>query len=63
MANGAVFDLLIIWADGKTQKVVHGVSDYRCDREYGNFVYVKNGYQSFVPVNSVRFFGRLFDYE
>ena len=56
------FDLLIIFHDGLT-KIVRGVSDYAISDSAECFYYKKNGYRSFVPVNQVRFFGRLFDYE
>ena len=56
------FDLLIIFHDGLT-KIVRGVSGYGISDSAECFYYQKNGYRSFVPVNQVRFFGRLFDYE
>ena len=55
------YDLLIIYKDGK-EKVVKNVENYRVKAETGCFEYEKNNYRSFVPIKSVRFFGREFDY-
>lgn len=56
------YDLLIIFVVGE-DKVIHGVTDYSYNKDSGLFVFVKNGYRSFVPVNNVKFFGRKFDWE
>lgn len=54
-------DLLIIYNDGE-EKIVNNVTDYSIDIESSCFRYKKNGYESFVPIAGVRFFGREFDY-
>lgn len=57
------FDLLIIYHD-ELRKIIRSVSNYGITLDNpGCFYYEKNGYRSFVPVDKVRFFGRLFDYE
>lgn len=56
------FDLLIIYHNGD-KKIIKRVNDYGVSDSTGCFYYEKNGFRSFVPVNRVRFFGRLFDYE
>lgn len=55
------YDLLIIYADG-TQKIVKGVSGYKVNQETGCFVYTKNDYNAFLPIESVRFMGKWLDY-
>ena len=57
-----IFDLLIIYHN-MNEKIIKHVNDYGVSDSTGCFYYEKNGYRSFVPVNQVRFFGRLFDYE
>ena len=59
------FDLLIIYhnMDEKIIKHVNDYGVYDISDSVECFYYEKNGYRSFVPVNQVRFFGRLFDYE
>lgn len=57
-----VFDLLIIYKTGE-KKIVEGVSNYSMMDNGKCFSYEKNGYRSFVPVDSVVFFGREFDYK
>lgn len=56
-----LFDLLIVYNDG-SKHIVTRVSDFKCYMEAGCFEFIKNGYRGFVPINQVRFFGRLFDY-
>ena len=56
------FDLLIIFHDG-IRKIIRRASGYGISDSAEYFYYIKNGYRSFVPLNQVRFFGRLFDYE
>ena len=56
------FDLLIIHRNGD-RKIIKRVDDYGVSDSTGCFYYEKNGYNSFVPVSQVLFFGRLFDYE
>ena len=56
------YDLLIIYSD-KTRKIVHGVTEYGTDEDNVLLYFKKNGYRSFVPINQVQFFGRLFDYD
>ena len=57
-----VFDLLIIYTDG-TSHVVSDVSNYQINSKDGYFSFTKNGYNSFLPIQNVNFFGRRFDYE
>lgn len=59
--NEEVYDLLIIYKDGK-EKIVKNVSNYTYTVEGNVFRYEKNGYRSFIPANAVRFLGRAFDY-
>ena len=56
------FDLLIIYHNGD-KKIIKRVNDYGVSDLTGCFYYEKNGFCSFIPVNRVRVFGRLFDYE
>lgn len=56
------YDLLILFKNG-SRKVIVSVSDYGICDDKGVFHYVKNGYRSFVPIDSVIFFGRAFDFE
>lgn len=55
------FDLLIIYHNGN-EKIIKHVNDYGVSDSDGCFYYEKNGFRSFIPVNRVLFFGRLFDY-
>lgn len=55
------FTLLIIYRDG-SRKSIPGVTDYFCDKNAGVFWFNKNGYKSFVPIDTVLYFGREFDY-
>ena len=56
------FDLLIIYHN-MDEKIIKHVNDYGVLDSVGCFYYEKNGYRTFVPINQVRIFGRLFDYE
>lgn len=58
----SVFDLLIIYVTGD-RKVVKNVSSYGHQTEGKMFYYDKNSHRSFIPVDSVMFFGREFDYD
>lgn len=60
--NFKSFDLLIIYNNGD-KKIIKRVNDYGVSDSAGCFYYEKNGFRSFVPVNRVMFFGRLFDYK
>ena len=55
------FDLLIIYHNGN-EKIIKHVNKYGVLDSTGCFYYEKNGFRSFIPVNRVLFFGRLFDY-
>ena len=56
------FDLLIIY-NNRDEKIIKRVNDYGVSDSARCFYYEKNGFRSFIPVNRVMFFGRLFDYE
>jgi hypothetical protein len=56
-----VFNLLIRFKTGE-DKVIAKVSNYGICNEKSVFYYEKNGYKSFIPVDSVIFIGREFDY-
>lgn len=60
--GNCVYDVLIIFRDG-TEKIVKGVTNYDVEEDAKCFVFMKNNYRSFVPIDEVRFFGRRFDYE
>ena len=60
--NFKSFDLLIIYYNGD-KKIIKHVNYYGISDSSGYFYYEKNGFRSYIPVNRVMFFGRLFDYE
>lgn len=60
--NFKSFDLLIIY-NNRDEKIIKHVNDYGVSDSAGRFYYEKNGFRSFIPVNRVLFFGKLFDYE
>lgn len=55
------YTLLIIFKTGSPEKIIK-VSNYGICDNHAVFFYEKNGYRSFVPIESVIFFGREFDY-
>ena len=55
------YNLLIKFKTGE-DKVVTGVSNYGVYKDEKVFYYVKNGYTSYIPIDTVIFFGREFDY-
>ena len=56
------FDLLIIY-NNRDEKIIKRVNNYGVSDSAVCFYYEKNGFRSFIQVNRVMFFGRLFDYE
>ena len=55
------FDLLIIYWDG-VKHTVNDVTDYGTHIKAGLFYYLKNGLNSYIPIDEVRFFGHKSDY-
>lgn len=56
------YNLLIIYCDNQ-EKVVERVSIYGYNENLQCFYFEKNGYNSFVPRQGVKFFGRESDYK
>ena len=56
------FNLLIKYIDGE-EKIVRGVEKYELNAETKCFTYIKNRYKGFIPMSSVLFVGREFDYK
>lgn len=54
-------DLLIIYRDGE-EKIITNVDDSGINEE-GCFYCKKGKYRSFIPVDTVKFFGRVIDYK
>ena len=55
------FNLLIKYANGE-EKIVKDVEGYKFNYDQKCFVFEKNGYRGFVPMNEVLYFGRKYDY-
>lgn len=55
------YNLLIVYTD-KTEKVIESVNEFSLLPEFGMFRFTKNGHYGFIPAETVRYFGREFDY-
>ena len=55
------YDLLVMFTDG-FGKIVTGVTEYGVNPNTNCAFYVKNKHQSFMPLATLQFIGRAFDY-
>lgn len=55
-------ELWIVYKDVNHGKAIKNVTNYGFDNSIGMFFFEKNGYLSFMPTDSIRFFGPKADY-